>query len=94
MGTHGGPTGPGQAPLPDAGASGTLRVRRKPVPPFGTVGSPAVRRGNPPGNAETPRVDKPARVGVVLGPCPCQRCRRAVTWNGWEWQENGRTHSC
>lgn len=33
----------------------------------------------------------------ILGPCPCQGCRRMVVWNGMEWQ-NAKgyraRHSC
>ena len=31
---------------------------------------------------------------VVLGPVPCQGCRRMVTWNGWEWRDGKGSHAC
>jgi hypothetical protein len=32
---------------------------------------------------------------IVLGPCPCQGCREAVTWNGYAWEDvAGNRHFC
>lgn len=33
---------------------------------------------------------------IVLGPVPCQGCRRPVYWNGWEWKRpaDSKRHVC
>lgn len=32
---------------------------------------------------------------MILGPVPCQGCRRPVVWNGWEWRNpSGHEHIC
>ena len=29
-------------------------------------------------------------MSVILGPCLCHKCRRLVTWDGWEWHNSMR----
>lgn len=31
---------------------------------------------------------------IVLGPVPCQGCRRLVTWDGWYWMSGKDKHRC
>ncbi len=33
-------------------------------------------------------------MSVILGPVPCNGCRRLVWWDGWRWFDRSGKHYC